>query len=579
MAMGINTNLASINAQRMLSQSQNGLATSMQRLSSGLRVNSAKDDAAGLAIAERMNSQIRGMNQAARNANDGISLLQTAEGASSKITDMLQRMREIAVQSANATNSEQDRKALQAEVAQLKSEIDRVGITTKFNGQQVFAQSRAPSAGGDPDAQVVLQKLRDGWLAQAEQLIFERYGLKASPNQGIQVNVTKESDGAWNTMAFVRSASSGSGVGPASNISLEVDLVDFKDMEDTKAIEIIAHEMVHAIMATGQSWTQIRGTGENPANLWLLEGAAEFIYGADDRVQQVVQQPGGWSSLQDKSVTDAWGGDNTSYAFGYVATRVLHEELKTAGVADGVAALLQEMQSTAHASIDLAMQATINKATGVTNSTYSQTTLQSAISAMLADSNATNRDKFFNLSNADSGGIGGLDADGKEARTGTAHITPETHGGNSMQHFAATFEVLPTSSGAGQMMGFQVGANAGDFVYTNVGSMNLGALGLEKLDVSTASSSRSAMVLLDSAIDYVSSQRGAMGALMSRFENIIATLNISSENASASRGRIIDADFAVETASLSKAQILQQAGTAMVAQANQLPQNVLSLLR
>lgn len=142
MAMGINTNLASINAQRMLSHSSSGLATSMQRLSSGLRVNSAKDDAAGLAIAERMNSQIRGMNQAARNANDGISLLQTAEGATSKVTDMLQRMRELAVQSVNFTNSDQDRKALQAEVQQLKQEIDRVSATTKFNGMFVFGQER-----------------------------------------------------------------------------------------------------------------------------------------------------------------------------------------------------------------------------------------------------------------------------------------------------------------------------------------------------------------------------------------------------------------------------------------------------
>ena len=134
MPQTINTNISSLNAQRNLNMSQTSLATSMQRLSSGLRLNSAKDDAAGLAISERMNTQVRGLNVAARNANDGISLAQTAEGALGKVGDMLQRMRELAVQSANATNSTTDRAALQAEVAQLKEEIGRVATTTRFNG-------------------------------------------------------------------------------------------------------------------------------------------------------------------------------------------------------------------------------------------------------------------------------------------------------------------------------------------------------------------------------------------------------------------------------------------------------------
>src|SRR5919204_3336783 len=134
MAQVINTNVMALNAQRNLTTSQGQLATALQRLSSGLRINSAKDDAAGLAISERFTTQIRGLNQAARNANDGISLAQTAEGALGSISDNLQRMRELAVQSANATNSASDRAALQQEVAQLKSEIDRVATQTQFNG-------------------------------------------------------------------------------------------------------------------------------------------------------------------------------------------------------------------------------------------------------------------------------------------------------------------------------------------------------------------------------------------------------------------------------------------------------------
>ena len=139
----INTNVMSMTAQRNLSASQGALATSMQRLSSGLRVNSAKDDAAGLAISERMNSQVRGLNVAARNANDGISLAQTAEGALGKVGDMLQRMRELAVQSANASNNSDDRAALQSEVTQLRQEIDRVAKTTSFNGTKLLDGSFA----------------------------------------------------------------------------------------------------------------------------------------------------------------------------------------------------------------------------------------------------------------------------------------------------------------------------------------------------------------------------------------------------------------------------------------------------
>jgi len=165
MSVSIHTNLASLGAQRHLGMSGASLSTAMQRLSSGLRINSAKDDAAGLAIAERMHSQIRGMHQAARNANDGISLLQTAEGASSKITDSLQRMRELAVQSANGTNSAADRRALQAEVQQLKREIDRVGATTRFNGLQVFDQGRDRAVGVlNPDIAITMDACRTaGW--------------------------------------------------------------------------------------------------------------------------------------------------------------------------------------------------------------------------------------------------------------------------------------------------------------------------------------------------------------------------------------------------------------------------------
>src|SRR6056297_3570099 len=145
----INTNVASLNAQRNLSESSGSLATSLQRLSSGLRINSAKDDAAGLAISERMTSQIRGLNQAARNANDGISLAQTAEGALQESTNILQRMRELSVQSANDTNSASDRASLNDELTQLQQELDRIAQTTEFNGTNLLDGSMSVTDGSE----------------------------------------------------------------------------------------------------------------------------------------------------------------------------------------------------------------------------------------------------------------------------------------------------------------------------------------------------------------------------------------------------------------------------------------------
>ena len=147
MAIVINTNVASLNAQRNLNKSQLGLNRSMQRLSSGMRINSAKDDAAGLAISDRMTSQIRGLNQASRNAQDGISMAQTAEGALVETTNLLQRMREIAVQSANDTNTESDRTSLDAEVKQLQAEIDRIANNTQFNSQNLLSGGFSAGAG------------------------------------------------------------------------------------------------------------------------------------------------------------------------------------------------------------------------------------------------------------------------------------------------------------------------------------------------------------------------------------------------------------------------------------------------
>ncbi|WP_302173503.1 flagellin [uncultured Hydrogenophaga sp.] len=387
----INTNVMSMTAQRNLSASQGALATSMQRLSSGLRVNSAKDDAAGLAISERMNSQVRGLNVAARNANDGISLAQTAEGALGKVGDMLQRMRELAVQSANASNNADDRKALQSEVTQLSAEIDRVAKTTSFNGT----------------------KLLDGSFANAT------FQVGANAGEGIAIDsiVSAKTTSLGSTEVFMTDEITVSG--PASGVLAKID------------------------------------AGDLSVNGVDLGAIAEASTGAE-RATQIV------------AAINAKSSDSGVFA----------REVYTSGAVTGYQLFSDE---------ELALG---------------------------------------------SGALGGL-------------------------------------SGASGIGTVTAAATASVFTLGGTDGININSFGDSQL----------AMKVIDSAINAINSSRADLGALQSRFENAVANINISSENISASRGRIVDADFAKETANLSRSQILQQAGTAMVAQANQASQGVLSLLR
>jgi len=383
----INTNMISLNAQRNLGVTQSALALSIQRLSSGLRVNSAKDDAAGLAIAERMNSQVRGMNVAIRNANDGISLAQTAEGALGKIGDMLQRMRELAVQSANATNSADDRAALDKEVQSLKSEIGRMASTTSFNGVKILDGSftaRTFQVGANSDS-------------------TDRISVSDIANAQVTV------------------------LGTVKRASVEVDVKNF-DAADLAAGDF-----------------QITGGG--------VTSTITFSAAATSNAQRAEQ----------------------------MVTQINAQTEKT-----GVSAF------------------------------YDAETQKLTISS----------GSDFTLAEGAADGLGGAIFDAAL----TAHTATET-------------------------------------------------AGMENLKIDTAQGAIDALRHIDAAISTISTNRAAMGALQSRFESVIGNLQISSENVAAARGRIMDTDFAAETANLSRAQVLQQAGMAMLSQANAVPQNVLSLLR
>ncbi len=565
MALGINTNTASLTARRQLQGSESAMTSALQRLSSGLRVNNAKDDAAGLAISERFTAQIRGLNQAVRNANDGISQLQTAEGAMSTLANNMQRMRELAVQSANATNSSADRQALQQEVNQLAQEIDRISATAEFNGQKIFDQGRNKRSGyADSTKDAVLEGLEGGWLEISENLVRQYYGISGNGN-AISIELSSFTDGAGNTAARV--VSSAGATGPGTDIKLQVDLADFATPNLPNggsapfySDRIIAHEMVHAVMATSQSWGELAG---NAGATWFIEGTAEFIHGADERVQTVGQV----ATLGDDIST--WVSNSANYAAAYVAVRYLHDKIKAAG-GEGVQDMVQYLHAHAGNTIDDAFA-------HATHGAYVN------MAGFVSDYN-TNKVAFFgtlDLTNTDTGAIGGLDADGGTARTATDVVGDFGNhvGQDPLSGFVETWEFVSKATGTGNIQSYQVGANAGQTIETALGAMNLGALGLSGVDISTVDGANLTIRHVDQALAYVSGERAKVGAQMSRFETAISNLQTSSENMSASRSRIQDADFAQETASLSRAQILQQAATAMVAQANQLPQAVLALLR
>ena len=381
MPQTINTNIMSLNAQRNLNASQGSLAVSLQRLSSGLRINSAKDDAAGMAITERFTAQIRGLDQAARNANDGISLAQTAEGALVEVGNNLQRIRELAVQASNATNSQSDRDALQLEVTQALAEVDRVANQTQFNGVKLL-------------------------------------------------------DGSFSGAVFQVGANAGETISVASIVDVNIA----------------------ALGSVTQSQTSVAVSG--------ITGFATQIAAADILVNG-----------QDIGAIGAAGS-----------------ALERAGQ------------------------------------------LVNAINAV------------------------------------------STASGVGATYNASTNEIILTGSGNIAVTGALDDATVGGLDNSTAATATT-TTGITTLSVSSYTNAQLSIQQIDSSLTQVNTARANLGALQNRFTSVVASLTATSENLSASRGRIQDADFAKETANLTRAQILQQAGTAMLAQANAAPQNVLSLLR
>ena len=491
MLQTINSNIASLTAQRNLNTSQSSLNTSLERLSSGLRINSAKDDAAGLAISERFTSQIRGLNQAARNANDGISLAQTAEGALSEVGNNLQRIRELSVQSANATNSASDRAALQAEVTQLTAEITRVAEQTQFNGTDLL----------------------DGSFTS------QRFQVGANANQTIDI----------------------AQIGDARASALGNNVLDTSDVAATVAGTAVADAAANGLVADN---TVVLTTNLGSTTAGDIDIAGDAS--ASDIAAQIN------SAASDIGVKAT--ASTTATVSNVSATGALTFDL---GDGTDSTAINVNIVDTNDLS---SLAAAINDKQNITGVTASFATSDKS-SLTLTDSAGKNI-AVTNNSVATAFNIAG--------EAGGAGITPAAAGG-----VAIVTGNVELSSLAGAV-GVTGNTNADIFAVGNtVSTLNE----VSGLDITTASGAQSAIDSLDAALDQVNSARGDLGAIQNRFSSTITNLQTTAENLSASRSRIQDTDFAAETANLTRGQILQQAGVAILAQANSLPNNVLSLLR
>jgi len=518
MASVINTNVLSLNSQRNLSKSQGGLATSLQRLSSGLRINSAKDDAAGLAISDRMTSQINGLNQAGRNANDGISLAQTAEGALAQTTDLLQRMRELSIQSSNSTNSAGDRAALQSEVNQLKQEVDRISSTTEFNGLKLL------------DGSFTSQKFQVG--ANANQVInVSIEGSSTASLQDNRVDAASSAGASGTSSVQVAAAGAGSGTNGVGAQSLSISgsfgaitnlKVNAKDSAFDIAAEITSREPETGVVA--DAITELKLSG-------MVSGTVSFDIFTGD-------------GLASDSTRETISAQITGASAAVADYSAVVSEINKKSGSTGVTAELNSDGSMKLTQAD-------GKDIAIAKFTHSTATATAVIQAYKEDS-----DQGKDQVNTAASGTA------TSANTGT-RVT-----GRLDFHSAGTYTVSSDKS------------QADGSVFTAAASGIIGSQAdkLGTVDISSVDGAQSAIQIIDSALAQVSGFRGDLGAVQNRFDATITSLQTTSENLSAARSRILDADFAAETANLTKSQIMVQAGTAMLAQANQVPQGVLSLL-
>ncbi|MED4534090.1 flagellin [Metabacillus fastidiosus] len=540
--MRINHNIAALNTHRQLNTASSGQAKSMEKLSSGLRINRAGDDAAGLAISEKMRAQVRGLDQASKNAQDGISLIQTAEGALNETHDILQRVRELADQSANGTNTAEDRKAIQDEVTQLKQEIDRIGNTTEFNTQKLL-NGNLKSAGGASVGQNTttgssVGKLAAGTLAGTASISGAGFVAGDFVAETIKIDGTDITVNWQNLSTEERNIITGSASTDAN--------------AQQKAVDLIVSKINEAIDQSGTGVAHVSG--------YHTSGTITLTSGSEGTSSKI--DPG-TAGILDKALAGA--GTSTAGTNTYNGSVVL----STASFTADINGVTMEVQLS-------------NAASGISNGVDMSTAadvLQDAINAAITSANTT----AGAASTSDPGFISdvrvNVTQDGRfEIISETGPIKLSDKSGSTAVKDLGLSSAQTEASGNGGMT-FQIGANKGQTITFGVNDMRSAALGVSSVDVSTQAGASNALESLDKAIKNVSSERAKLGAVQNRLEHTINNLNTSSENLTAAESRIRDVDMAKEMMNQTKNSILSQAAQAMLAQANQQPQGVLQLLR
>ena len=524
MASVLNTNMPSINTQRKLSKAQSALDKSLERLSSGLRINTARDDAAGLAISERMTAQVRGLTVATRNANDGVSMAQTAEGALAEMGDILQRIRELAVQSANATNSAGDRKSLNDEVNQLVAELNRFANTTEFNGMKLLN-------GDDP---------------------VSAFHVGANSNQTIVATTTDFRTSKYGSYQIGNATVTSSTAGAGKGVSIS------NAVTNTTANVSSNLQVTGAAVSVGGTMTLNGPNASGSVSLSVSDSAADIA-----------------SKINSQDLTGIKATARTETMIGFT-TGDYTIEISTTNATSNSA-------NTETATISFSVFGTPNigsSAEALTDAVnaFNEQSSKTGITAKLNDAktgiileNDEGKNINITLKNPANTIYMGNQSSGVSAAISASGATTFTAAGQVTLDSARSYSVTLAAS-----MNIQAGVLSG-------GSMGAGTYGstlqrVDSLDITTIKGANDAIHICDSAIDAVNAQRAKYGALQNRFEHTISNLQTSHENVSAARSRIQDADYAAETAALSRNQVLQQAATSMLTQANNLPQNILTLL-
>jgi flagellin len=501
MSLVVNTNVQSLNAQRNLAGSTALLGKALERLSSGLRINNASDDAAGLAISVRLGAQVRGLNQAIRNANDGAALLQTAEGALNEITNIVTRIKELAVQSANGTNSASDRNSLNAEVQALLSEVTRIATQTKFGSTALL----------------------DGSFSGTFQVGVE-------VGQTVSTSVGNFRASALSASVASQSLTFGAGVDSVG----AVDANSYDGIDSSTDLQI----------SEGVGTAFIRQTTAADDTSSAIEGAQSAIATAK-AINESTSSTGVTASVTAATFTVA-------DAAGRFANALDIDGTTNVLVVNGQAVIVNLNGGSQSARRQQLIDAVNSQVSGVT-----------------ASAGAGSGD--FTLTAADGRNISvratgtGANTVGGELFGFTTAVSTESvvaRGGITLQ---AGGDITTTFADAAQV--------------TGEGTSTASGTPLSTVDISTIQGANTALLILDSVLDTISSARGDLGAVQNRLGSTIANLSIVVEKVSEARSRILDADFAQETATLTKAQILQQAGIAVLSQANAVPAAALALLK